>query len=63
MFNRFSYQLLWEEQDQAAFKSFPQTSAHTELLPFIIDEDNKHPFLIDPTKLHIPRFQNISFDY
>ena len=63
MFFRFNYQLLWEEQDQAAFRNFPQTLTHTELLHFIIYEDNKHPFSIDPTQVHIPYFENISFDH
>ena len=39
----------------------PQISTHTELLLFIIDDDNKHTFFIDPTQLHIRYFENISF--
>ena len=40
----------------------PQALTHTVLLPFIIHEDKKHPFFIDPTKLHVPYFEIISFD-
>ena len=59
---RFNFQLLWEEQDQPAFKSFPQTLTRTELLPFIIHDKYKHPLYRDPTKLYIPYFDVISSD-
>ena len=35
-FFRFSYQLLWEQQDQQAHINFPQILTQTELLPYII---------------------------
>ena len=46
----------------SCFQKFPQALTHTELLLFIIHEDNKHPFFKDPTKLHIPYFEIILFD-
>ena len=61
-FSRLSYQIIWEKQDQSAFKCFPQTLTSTELLPFIIHEEHKHPLYRDPTKLHIPYFELISYD-
>ena len=61
-FYRFNYQLLWEEQNQAAFKNVPQALTNTELLPFIIHEDIKHPFFIDRTKLHTLFFEIMLFD-
>ena len=61
-FFRFNYQLLWEEQDQPAFKNFPQALTHTEHLPFIIHHENKHPLCRDPTKLHVQYFESISYD-
>ena len=61
-FFRFNYLLLWEEQNQAAFEKFPHALTHTNLLRFSIHEDNDNPFFIDPTNLHIPYFEIISFD-
>ena len=61
-FFRFNYQLLWEEQDQPAFKIFPQTLTRTELLPFIILDEHKHLLYRDPTKVQITYFEVISYD-
>ena len=43
-FFRYNYQLLWEQKDQNAYVNFPQVINDTELLPFIIRNDFKHPF-------------------
>ena len=41
-FFRFNYQLLWEQQDQNAYIHFPQVLTEIELLPYVINEANKH---------------------
>ena len=41
---RFNYQLIWEPKGQNAYVNFPQVLTDTELLPFIIRNDFKHPF-------------------
>ena len=43
-FFRFNYQLIWEPKDQNAYIHFPQILNKTELLPFIIQNDSKHPY-------------------
>ena len=47
-FFRFNYQLLWEQQDQQAYINFPQVLTETELLPYIIKNENKHLQYRDP---------------
>ena len=42
-FFRFNYQLMWIDQDQNAFGNFPQHFTKNELLPFIKNNENKHP--------------------
>ena len=42
-FFRFNYQLLWEQKDQNAYINLPQVLTETELLPFLIRNDFKHP--------------------
>ena len=41
-FFRFNHQLLWQQQDQVACIHFPQVLMETELLPFIVKNQNKH---------------------
>ena len=45
---RFNYQLLWSQQDQSAFTAFPNHFTVEECLPFIISEQNEHPFFHKP---------------
>ena len=51
-FFRFNYELLWSERDQAAFNAFPNFFTEQECLPFLIKEQNKHKYYVNPT--HIP---------
>ena len=41
---RFNYQLLWSQQDQSVFTEFPDQFTLEECLPFIISEQNEHPY-------------------
>ena len=61
-FFRFNYQLLWELQDQQANINFPQILTETELLPYIIKNENKHLQYRDRTSLNITFFQQIHLD-
>ena len=61
-FFRFNYQLLWELQDQQAYINFPQILTETELLPYVIKDENKHLKYRDPTSLNITFFQQINLD-
>ena len=45
---RFNYQLLWSQQDQPAFTAFPNHFTVDECLPFIISEQNEHPYFHKP---------------
>ena len=51
-FFRFNYELLWSERDQTAFNAFPNFFTEQECLPFLIKEQNKHKYYVNPT--HIP---------
>ena len=51
-FFRFNYQLLWEQKDQNAYIHFPQVLTKTEILPFLIRNDFKHPYYKDFTTIH-----------
>ena len=61
-FFRFNYQLIWVQQDQSAYTTFPQTFDEVDLLPFIIRDDFNYPRYSNPLQLHIPYFQTIAFD-
>ena len=61
-FFRLNYQLLWEQQDQQAYINFPQIFTETELLPYIIKNENKHLQYRNPTSLNITFFQQINLD-
>ena len=61
-FFRFNYQLLWEQKDQNAYINFPQVLTETELLPFIIRYDFKHPLYIDFATFPVQHFQNITLN-
>ena len=55
-FFRFNYQLLWEQQDQQAYINFPQVLTETELLSYIIKNENKHLQYRDPTSFNATYF-------
>ena len=61
-FFRFIYQLIWVQQDQSAYTTFPQTFDKIYLLPFIIRDVFKHPQYKNPLQFHIPYFDNITLD-
>ena len=62
-FLRFNYQLLWEQKDQQAYINFPQALTHIELLPYIINNQNKHLHYIDLTSLNVTHFEQINLDH
>ena len=61
-FFRFNYQLPWEQQDQQAYINFPQILTDTKLLPYIINNENKHIQYKNPTSLNTTFFQQIHVD-
>ena len=61
-FFRINYQLLWEQQDEQAFINCPQILPDTELLPYIINKENKHIQYRNPTSLNTTFFQQIHLD-
>ena len=62
-FFRFNYQLLWEQKDQKAYINFPQALTHIELLPYIINNENKHLHYINLTSLNVTHFEQINLDH
>ena len=62
-FFRFNYQLLWEQQDQQAYINFPQLLTQTELLQYIIKNENKHIQYRDLTSFNITFFEQINLDH
>ena len=63
MFFRFNYQLLWEQKDQQAYIIFPQILTHTELLPYIKKNENKHLQYRDLTSYNGTHFEQINLDH
>ena len=61
-FLRFNYQLLWEQKDQQAYVNFPHILTHTELLPYIIQNENKHLNYRDLTSLNVTHLEQINLD-
>ena len=61
-FLRFTYQLLWEQKDQQAYVNFPHILTHTELLPYIIQNENKHLHYRDLTSLNVTHLEQINLD-
>ena len=59
---RFNYQLLWSEQDQPAFAAFHNHFTTDECLPFIIKEQNEHPYFFEPETITKQAVDCISFD-
>ena len=62
-FLRFNYQLIWEQKDQQAYINFPQILTHIELLPYIINNENKHFHYRDITSLNVTHFEQITLDH
>ena len=62
-FLRFNYQLLLEQKDQQAYINFPQILTHTELLPYIIKNENKHLHYRDLTSFNVTHFEQINLDH
>ena len=61
-FLRFNYQLIWEQKDQQAYVNFPHILTHTELLPYIIHNENKHLHYRDLTSLNVTHLEQINLD-
>ena len=61
-FFRFNYQLIWEPKDQNAYIHFPQILNKTELLPFIIQNNSKHPYYKNFTTLHPSHIEAIELN-
>ena len=59
---RFNYQLLWSQQDQPAFTAFPNHFTADECLPFIISEQNEHPYFHKPQLITTHTLNYIRFD-
>ena len=59
----FNYQLLWEQKDQQAYINFPQALTHIELLPYIINNQNKNLHYKDLTSLNVTHFEQINLDH
>ena len=62
-FLRFNYQLLWEQKDQQAYINFPQILTHTELLPYIIKNENKHLHYRNLTSFNVTHFEQRNLDH
>ena len=61
-FFRFNYQLLWSEQDQAAFTVFTTHFTADECLTFIINKKNERPYFFKLDKIPKQTIDFISFD-
>ena len=62
-FFRFNYQFLWERQDQQAYIHFPQILTQTELLPYIIKNEQRHSQYRDPTSFNTTNFEKMNIDH
>ena len=61
-FLRFNHQLIWSEQDQAAFTAFTTQFTSDECLPFIINIKNEHPHFFEQDKITKQTIDFLSFD-
>ena len=61
-FFRLTYQFLWEQKDQNAYIHFPQVLTETELLPFLIRNDFKHPYYKDLTTIPTSHLDSIELN-
>ena len=57
------YQLLWEQKDQQAYINFPQILTPTELIPYIIKNENEHLQYRDLTSFNVTHFEQINLDH
>ena len=62
-FFRFNYQLLWSEQDRPAFTAFQNHFTVDECLPFIVDQQNEHPYFFKQDKITKQTINLLSFDH
>ena len=62
-FFRFNYQLLCKQKDQQAYINFPQLLTPTELLPYIIKNENKHLQYRDLTSFNVTHFEQTILDH
>ena len=54
--------MLWEQQDQQVYNNFPQILTETELLPYLIKNENRHLQYRDPTSFYTTYFEQINLD-
>ena len=54
--------MLWEQQDQQAYISFPQILTETEILPYIIKNEYRHLQYRDPTSFNTTYCEQINLD-
>ena len=59
---RFNYQLLWSPQHQLAFTAIPNFFTPNENLPFIINEQNEHPYFFRPDAIMQHNIDRINFE-
>ena len=62
-FFQFNYQLFREQNNQQAYINFPQILTHTELLPYIIKNENKHQQYRYLTSFSVKHFEQINLDH
>ena len=55
--------MLWEQQDQQAYINFPQILTQTELVPYIIKNEQKHLQYRDFTSFNTTYFVQINVDH
>ena len=53
---------MWIDQDQNAFINFPNHFNKDELLPFISNNENKHPQFLNLTETLVDHINMITFD-
>ena len=55
--------MLWEQQDQRAYIHFPQILTQTELLSYIIKNENRHLLCRNLTSFNTTYFEQINLDH
>ena len=53
---------MWSQRDQSAFTAFPNHFTLDECLPFIINEQNEHPYFHKPQSITKQTLDYIRFD-
>ena len=51
-----------KQPDQNAYITFPRVLTETELLAYIISNENKHPYHRNPTSINVNYFEQINLD-